>query len=252
MLEEIAGPGATIRVDGFTGGRLPTRDQIARIVVRRDAFSAEFHQVGQGRVEIATRPGVDRWRGNAGLTCVRAACRRATRRRRRRQGGHAGADERVCGRDRWCRTASRSRANIEGSSSEDTRGISAITPTGRSSRSSPQPFDNRDISVAHRRAADADDAVPRVVSSASTSERGNQGISELDLPERGYTTRERRSTSCGSRSKAVSGGRTTCACSSIRSRNEVDSRHDRARHRRAERVPARRRVDHRRRSRPQR
>ena len=67
MLEEIAGPGATIRVDGFTGGRLPTRDQIARIVVRRDAYSAEFHQVGQGRVEIATRPGVDRWRGNAGL-----------------------------------------------------------------------------------------------------------------------------------------------------------------------------------------
>ena len=67
MLEEIAGPGAMIRVDGFTGGRLPTRDQIARIVVRRDAFSAEFHQVGQGRVEIATRPGIERWRGNAGL-----------------------------------------------------------------------------------------------------------------------------------------------------------------------------------------
>ena len=66
-LEDIAGPGAAIRVDGFTGGRLPTRDQIARVVVRRDAYSAEFHQVGQGRVEITTRPGVDRWRGNAGL-----------------------------------------------------------------------------------------------------------------------------------------------------------------------------------------
>ena len=89
MLEEIAGPGATIRVDGFTGGRLPTRDQIARIVVRRDAYSAEFHQVGQGRVEIATRPGVDRWRGNAGLErasertvgaqCLRAAAPRPAR-----------------------------------------------------------------------------------------------------------------------------------------------------------------------------
>jgi hypothetical protein len=67
MLEDIAGPGAVIRVDGFTSDRLPPRDQIARVVIRRDAYSAEFHQVGQGRVEIATRPGVDRWRGNAGL-----------------------------------------------------------------------------------------------------------------------------------------------------------------------------------------
>ena len=95
MLEEIAGPGAAIRVDGFTGGRLPTRDQIARIVVRRDAFSAEFHQIGQGRVEIATRPGVDRWRGNAGLNAAAERAVGAQRGRAKRQGGHAGANERV-------------------------------------------------------------------------------------------------------------------------------------------------------------
>ena len=47
MLEEIAGPGAVIRVDGFSGGRLPPRDQIARIVVRRDAYSAEFHHAAR-------------------------------------------------------------------------------------------------------------------------------------------------------------------------------------------------------------
>ena len=61
MLEEIAGPGAMIRVDGFSGGRLPTRDQIARIVVRRDAFSSEFHQVGSGasRDRDAARASID-------------------------------------------------------------------------------------------------------------------------------------------------------------------------------------------------
>ncbi len=98
MLEEIAGPGATIRVDGFTGGRLPTRDQIARIVVRRDAYSAEFHQVGQGRVEIATRPGVDRWRGNAGLNVRPSGLSATNAVAPRLEVGHTGSHERVRGR----------------------------------------------------------------------------------------------------------------------------------------------------------
>ena len=97
MLEEIAGPGAMIRVDGFSGRRLPTRDQIARIVVRRDAFSAEFHQVGQGRVEIATRPGIDRWRGNAGLNLRPSQLSARNAAARRRQAGRW-CGERVCGR----------------------------------------------------------------------------------------------------------------------------------------------------------
>jgi hypothetical protein len=183
MLEEIAGPGATIRVDGFSGGRLPTRDQIARIVVRRDAFSAEFHQVGQGRVEIATRPGVDRWRGNAGLTLrptglsARNAVARAKGGTMLRMNGNVAGP--------LVRNRISFSANIEGSSSEDTRGISAITPTGQYFATVTQPFDSRDVSV-RTEGLLTQRTMFRLSYSRGKNERDNQGISELDLPERGY------------------------------------------------------------------
>jgi hypothetical protein len=184
MLEEIAGPGATIRVDGFTGGRLPTRDQIARVVVRRDAYSAEFHQVGQGRVEIATRPGVDRWRGNAGLN-VRPSglsARNAVAR-----GAKAGTLVRMNAftAGPLVRNRLSMSAELQGSSSEDTRGISALTDKGPFVATLLQPSDNREVTLRTEGLL-----TPRTMFRASYSrehsERGNQGISELDLPERGY------------------------------------------------------------------
>jgi hypothetical protein len=187
LLEEIAGPGATIRVDGFSGGRLPTRDQIARIVVRRDAFSAEFHDVGRGRVEIATRPGVDRWRGNAGLN-VRPSglsARNAAAAAGTKSGTMVRMNAFAAGplvRNRVSFSAS-----VEGTSSEDTRGISALTLDGPLVATLTQPFDNRSISVRTEGLL-----TPRTLFRASyereSSERGNQGISELDFPERGYTS----------------------------------------------------------------
>jgi hypothetical protein len=184
MLEEIAGPGATIRVDGFTGGRLPTRDQIARIVVRRDAYTAEFHQVGQGRVEIATRPGVDRWRGNAGLN-VRPSGLSATNAVAR--GSKAGTLVRLnaFAAGPLVRNRVSFSADVEGSSSEDTRGISALTPTGPVNATLQQPFDGRDFSV-RTEGLLTGQTMFRASFSRENSERGNQGISELDLPERGY------------------------------------------------------------------
>ena len=188
MLEEIAGPGATIRVDGFTGGRLPTRDQIARIVVRRDAFSAEFHQVGQGRVEIATRPGVDRWRGNAGLTVrpsglsARNAVARSAKAGTLMRANAFAAGPLVPNKISFS-------GQIEGSSSEDTRGISAITPQGPFVAALTQPFDNRDIS-ARSEGLLTRTTLFRAAYRRGSSERDNQGISELDLPERGYRREE--------------------------------------------------------------
>ena len=184
MLEEIAGPGATIRVDGFTGGRLPTRDQIARIVVRRDAYSAEFHTVGQGRVEIATRPGVDRLRGNIGLN-VRPSGLSATNAVAR--GSKSGTLVRInaFAAGPLVRNRVSFSTNIEGSSSDDTRGIAALTPTGPVSATLQQPFDGRDVSL-RTEGLLTKQTMFRASYARETSERGNQGISELDLPERGY------------------------------------------------------------------
>ena len=67
-LQALAGPsagpnGGQIFVDGFTGGRLPPRASIREIRINANPFSAEYDRLGFGRIEILTRPGTDRFRG---------------------------------------------------------------------------------------------------------------------------------------------------------------------------------------------
>ncbi len=71
-LQALAGPGAgssedgaQIYVDGFTGGRLPPKESIREIRINRNPFSAEYDRLGYGRVEVFTKPGTDRYRGQA-------------------------------------------------------------------------------------------------------------------------------------------------------------------------------------------
>ncbi|MCC7180239.1 MAG: carboxypeptidase regulatory-like domain-containing protein [Acidobacteria bacterium] len=65
QLAQMAGPGAQIFVDGFSGGRLPPKDQIQQIRFNSNSFSAEYHEAGMVRVEVITRPGAGGWRGRA-------------------------------------------------------------------------------------------------------------------------------------------------------------------------------------------
>lgn len=67
-LQALAGPsagpnGGQIFIDGFTGGRLPPRSSIREIRINSNPFSAEYDRLGMGRIEILTRPGTDRYRG---------------------------------------------------------------------------------------------------------------------------------------------------------------------------------------------
>ena len=67
-LQALAGPsagpnGGQIFVDGFTGGRLPPRATIREVRINQNPFSAEHDRLGFGRIEILTRPGTDRYRG---------------------------------------------------------------------------------------------------------------------------------------------------------------------------------------------
>jgi hypothetical protein len=58
QLEEMAGPGAVIRIDGFEGGALPPKAMIRSIRIARDQFAAEFHSAGGVSIEIITQPGI--------------------------------------------------------------------------------------------------------------------------------------------------------------------------------------------------
>ena len=66
-LQALAGGegNAQLVVDGFEGGRIPPRDQIAQIIVEPNSFNA----TGTGpRITIVSRtPGPTRWAGNAGF-----------------------------------------------------------------------------------------------------------------------------------------------------------------------------------------
>jgi hypothetical protein len=68
-LQALAGPaagpsGGQIFIDGFSSGRMPPRESIREIRLNTNPFSAEHDRLGFGRIEILTRPGTDRLRGN--------------------------------------------------------------------------------------------------------------------------------------------------------------------------------------------
>jgi hypothetical protein len=68
-LQAMAGPsagpnGGQFYIDGMTGGRMPPKEAIREIRINQNPFSAEFDRLGFGRVEILTKPGSDKWRGN--------------------------------------------------------------------------------------------------------------------------------------------------------------------------------------------
>jgi Carboxypeptidase regulatory-like domain len=72
-LQALAGPsagpnGGQIFVDGFTGGRLPPRESIREIRINSNPFSAEYDRLGFGRIEILTKPGTDKFRGQASFS----------------------------------------------------------------------------------------------------------------------------------------------------------------------------------------
>ncbi|MGB9179536.1 MAG: carboxypeptidase-like regulatory domain-containing protein, partial [Pyrinomonadaceae bacterium] len=69
-LQALAGPsaglnGGDIYIDGFTGGRLPPKESIREVRINRNPFSAEYDRLGYGRIEIFTKPGTDKFRGQA-------------------------------------------------------------------------------------------------------------------------------------------------------------------------------------------
>lgn len=69
-LQALAGPGAgpnggQIFIDGFSGGKLPPKGAIREIRINQNPYSPEFDRIGFGRIEILTKPGADKFRGDA-------------------------------------------------------------------------------------------------------------------------------------------------------------------------------------------
>ena len=69
QLEAIAGSdpeaGSQFYVDGFSGGKLPPKSSIREIRINQNPYSAQYDQLGYGRIEIFTKPGTDKLHGRA-------------------------------------------------------------------------------------------------------------------------------------------------------------------------------------------
>jgi hypothetical protein len=67
-LTALAGPsagpnGGQIYIDGFTGGQLPPKSSILAIRINQNPFSAQYPELGYGRIEVLTKPGTDTFHG---------------------------------------------------------------------------------------------------------------------------------------------------------------------------------------------
>jgi hypothetical protein len=67
-LQALAGPsagpnGGQITIDGFEGGRIPSKDSIREIRINDNPLSAERDQPGFGGIQILTKPGTEKLRG---------------------------------------------------------------------------------------------------------------------------------------------------------------------------------------------
>jgi hypothetical protein len=66
-LSQMAGPGgATFFMNGFSGGRLPNRDQIRSIRFRQNNYASDNHDAGRAQIDIVTRPNTT-WGGNGNV-----------------------------------------------------------------------------------------------------------------------------------------------------------------------------------------
>jgi Carboxypeptidase regulatory-like domain len=71
-LQAMAGPsagpdGGQIIVDNFVDGRIPPKSSIREVRINMNPFSAEYNRLGFGRIEIFTKPGTNKFHGQAAL-----------------------------------------------------------------------------------------------------------------------------------------------------------------------------------------
>jgi len=184
-INQLAGPGAQLRVNGFRGGKLPPKSQIREIRFRLNPYAAENHDAGFGLVDIITKPGVNSWHGsfNFGFRDESLNGRQIFApfrgpEQQRRFG--LSLDGPI-----WKNHTSLF-LNADGSLFFDARPIYATLPTGTFS----------DLAYRPSRRLNLDARVEHVLTKTHTARfqfqrnavlQNNLGVGDFDLPERGYS-----------------------------------------------------------------
>jgi hypothetical protein len=183
-LRTMAGPGAVLRVNGFSGGRLPPKSQIRQIRFQTNAYSAEFHEAGHPRIDILTKPGLGSWK-----TGVKSSLRQASLNARPPLAPEQPADGyRRLGLslDGPLQKGQTSLAfDFDGRSTDGARTIRGVVPAGPVSELAPQESDKLDIQARLESAAGASHTL-RGEYQRLGHDRDGLAASGLDLEERAY------------------------------------------------------------------
>ena len=190
LIQQLAGPDAEIRVNGFEGTELPPKAQIQAIRVRQDPFAPDAHGAGRARIEIITKPGTSGWEHhlNAGLRDQALDARNPF------------APTRGEGQTRRLRWSSsgplvRNRTslsfNLSMRDAFDAQAIVAVRPDGTVNDTVDQHNGRVEAEVRLEHALAATHTL-RVEYQRRAGERDNLGVGEFSLPEHAYDTSDNR------------------------------------------------------------
>jgi hypothetical protein len=183
-LKEMAGPAATIRVDGFRGGRLPPKSQIRSIRFSRDLFAAENHGGGLVFVDIVTQPGLGPLRGGLDFTF-----RDDSLNARNAFVGEKGREQTQQYTFNLSGTLVKQRSSFSlsagGASLYDSANVFAALPSGARSVAIRRPADRVNISGRVDHALTNAQTI-RASYQQSQNDQRNLGVGSFDLVERAY------------------------------------------------------------------
>jgi len=189
VLKAMAPPGATIRIDGFTGGKLPPKSQIRSIrLPRMDMMAAQNHGGlgGAMHIDIMTQPGMGPMRGGVDFAFRDDALNA------RNPFVTVKGDERLqrygaslSGTIRPNRSSYS--ATVQRGVQYDTSNLLAAVPAGTRAEPVRQPMDSFIVTGRFDQAITKDHAA-RFSFQRSSSSRRNLGIGGYDLPERAYSS----------------------------------------------------------------
>ncbi len=189
-LKAMAPPGATIRVDGFTGGRLPPKSQIRSIrLPRLDMFAAQNHGGMSGAlyIDIMTMPGAGPMRGSVDFTFLDDALEARnpmtpTKPEEQLRQGNVSLSGTITPN----KTSFSMSAGI--ASQDFASSVFAVLPDGSTLAASyPQPQDRWNLSARIDHAFKKDHAL-RLSFDRTNAEQQNLGVGDVNLVERGYSS----------------------------------------------------------------
>ncbi len=185
ILKEAAGPGAVMRVNGFRGGRLPPKDQIAQIRFHRNMFAADAHEPGFISVDVITKPGLENWRGSTGLALQDDALNaRNAFAPERGDERHTRGSVSMSG-PLWRKHTSLSFA-VDGATGYDTQTIVAATLAGPVNGSVRRPNDAANVSARVEHALTSTQQL-RAELQRNRRFANNLGVGDFNLPSRAYS-----------------------------------------------------------------